>query len=93
MDEYIAFKSTLLGIIALHEGKTWVQVDNANNSLNLVVALQSRDPQWYAAMMNALTKEQNTELQQVFTIADQRTAAAGRLKRALVISHVLKYLT
>ncbi|XP_031553148.1 importin-7-like [Actinia tenebrosa] len=51
MDEYMAFKSTLL-------------------------ALQSRDPQWYAAMMNALTKEQNNELQQVFMIADQRTAAA-----------------
>ncbi|XP_031549032.1 importin-7-like [Actinia tenebrosa] len=51
MDEYMAFKSTLL-------------------------ALQSRDPQWYAAMMNALTKEQNNELQQVFMNADQRTAAA-----------------
>ena len=57
------------------------------------IALQSRDPQWYAAMMNPLTKEQNNELQQVFTIADQRTAAAGELRTGNVVRICSEMLT
>ncbi|EDO49266.1 predicted protein [Nematostella vectensis] len=51
MDEYIAFKTTLL-------------------------ALQSRNPEWYASMMNGLNNEQKQELHEVFTTADQKAAAA-----------------
>lgn len=52
---------------------------HVNYFLGFIVALQSRDPQWYASMMSPLTKEENNDLQQVFMIAEQRTAAAGRV--------------
>lgn len=43
----------------------------------LIAGLQTQDPNWYNLLISHLTAEQKTELEEVFTLADQRKAAAG----------------
>jgi len=37
-----------------------------------------RDPVWYNALTTALSDEQRKNIQEIFVLADQRLAAAGK---------------
>ncbi|XP_064603784.1 importin-7-like [Liolophura sinensis] len=43
---------------------------------SVLEGLQTQDPNWYNLLISQLTAEQKTELEEVFTLADQRKAAA-----------------
>lgn len=51
-----------------------------NNSLDVMIGIQSSDPTWYMTLTSGLTEAQTKELEDVFKLADQRQAAAGKLK-------------
>lgn len=42
-----------------------------------ILALQTSDPNWYNSLISQLTEEQRKEVEEVFKLADQRSAAAG----------------
>ena len=42
------------------------------------IGIQTSDPVWYQALMTPLTPEQTKELEDVFKLAEQRRAAAGK---------------
>ena len=39
--------------------------------------MQGTDPQWYNLLMSELTPEQLKEIEDIFTLADQRKAVTG----------------
>ena len=73
--------STLPPILLLY---VWIHAKA--NSFNfwhfflfLCIEIQTRDPNWYSALTNNLTEVQQQELQEIVVLADQRTAARGRV--------------
>ena len=43
-----------------------------------ITGIQTADPVWYQALMTPVTPEQTKELEDVFKLAEQRHAAAGK---------------
>ena len=44
----------------------------------MFVDLQTTDPNWYTSVTGQLTPEQSKQLEEIFKLADQRKAAAGK---------------
>lgn len=50
-------------------------------NLFLYSGMESRDPTWYAQLVSGLTDDQRKALHEIYMLADQRLAAAGKCSR------------